>query len=217
MPEVVLASKRSKLQTCVSVVDFCIACCVQIYARLHVKQRDEGIKGHVAEIGVYLGKSFAPLALLRGPQARVGRSYIDRSCSLDFEGHIPLSSYPSNICKQHANVAQCKFSCRHSRGENWRTTWHLCSYSPANRTVLLFTYDIRFVTHSDSHVTECSAVKLQECAVGIDTFAPFIDGEGSKGRRNYALAKQNLCKCLQGEPLVSTIGAVPQSSCFTLI
>lgn len=79
---------------------------MEIYARLHVKQRDEGIKGHVAEVGVYLGKSFAPLALLRGPQ---------------------------------------------------------------------------------------------ESAVGIDTFAPYINGQGSKGRDNYALAKQNLCKCLHGQ------------------
>lgn len=38
----------------------------QVYARLHVHQREKEIRGHVAEVGVYLGKSFAPLALLKG-------------------------------------------------------------------------------------------------------------------------------------------------------
>lgn len=41
---------------------------LQTYARLHACQREQGITGHVAEVGVYHGRSFIPLALLCGLQ-----------------------------------------------------------------------------------------------------------------------------------------------------
>lgn len=41
-----------------------------MYARLHALQREQGISGHVAEVGVYQGRGFIPLAMLCGPQAR---------------------------------------------------------------------------------------------------------------------------------------------------
>ena len=40
----------------------------QAYARLHVLQREQGIGGHVAEVGVYQGRGFIPLCLLCGAQ-----------------------------------------------------------------------------------------------------------------------------------------------------
>ena len=58
----------------------------QAFARLHVCQREEGISGHAAEVGVYHGRSFIPLALLCGPQA---------SICMYLELH-------TNIIKQHA-------------------------------------------------------------------------------------------------------------------
>ena len=44
---------------------------MQAYARLHTLQRERGIGGHVAEVGVYQGRGFIPLCLLCG--AQVGR------------------------------------------------------------------------------------------------------------------------------------------------
>ena len=41
---------------------------VQAYARLHARQREQGVGGHVAEVGVYQGRGFIPLCLLCGPQ-----------------------------------------------------------------------------------------------------------------------------------------------------
>jgi hypothetical protein len=41
---------------------------VQAYARLHMCQREQGISGHVVEVGVYQGRGFIPLCLLCGPQ-----------------------------------------------------------------------------------------------------------------------------------------------------
>ena len=42
----------------------------QVYAWLHVHQRERDIRGHTAEVGVYHGRSFVPLALLTGPNVR---------------------------------------------------------------------------------------------------------------------------------------------------
>lgn len=52
----------------------------QTYARLHACQREQGIGGHVAEVGVYHGRSFIPLALLCCPQVCIRVKYLFCRC-----------------------------------------------------------------------------------------------------------------------------------------
>lgn len=37
---------------------------LQVYALLHAHQRENSIAGHAAEVGIYHGRSFVPLALM---------------------------------------------------------------------------------------------------------------------------------------------------------
>jgi hypothetical protein len=47
---------------------FTVRVTAQAYARLHISQREQGVTGHVAEVGVYQGRGFIPLCLLCGAQ-----------------------------------------------------------------------------------------------------------------------------------------------------
>jgi len=68
----IAASEVSSLAACMDRIDgipgFFEPALLEVYARLHLYQRENDIEGHIVEIGVYHGRSFAPLALLTNAQ-----------------------------------------------------------------------------------------------------------------------------------------------------